>query len=86
MERYYYWLSTPCYVIYPGVHSRFQPVDHEGSLADVRARYHLPDRFILYVGTIEPRKNLPVLIQAFQKAALDDIKLVIGGKKGWMSS
>lgn len=84
MERYYGPLSTPCHVIYPGVHSRFRPVAHESVLADVRTRYNLPARFVLYVGTIEPRKNLPVLIRAYQQAAMTGVRLVIAGKKGWM--
>ena len=90
MEAQYGPLSTPSRVIYPGVHSRFHPVEDDSRLAQVRARYNLPERFVLYVGTIEPRKNLPVLIRAFQQAALEDqaaldgVKLVIGGKKGWM--
>lgn len=84
MERHYGPLATPSRVIYPGVHKRFHPVTDEGLLDGVRARYQLPDRFVLYVGTIEPRKNLPVLLRAFQQAAVEGVKLVIGGKKGWM--
>lgn len=90
MEAQYGPLATPSRVIYPGVHSRFHLVADDRLLAQVRARYNLPERFVLYVGTIEPRKNLPVLIRAFQQAALEDqvaiedAKLVISGKKGWM--
>lgn len=84
MEAQYGLLATPSRVIYPGVHSRFHPVKDERLLAQVRARYNLPERFVLYVGTIEPRKNLPVLIRAFQQAAVESVKLVIAGKKGWM--
>lgn len=90
MESYYGPLPTLSRVIYPGVHSRFRPIKDENLLVAIRARYQLPARFMLYVGTIEPRKNLPVLIRAFQQASLEDpaalagVKLVIGGKKGWM--
>ncbi|MBX3052101.1 MAG: glycosyltransferase family 4 protein [Caldilineaceae bacterium] len=84
MEAQYGPLSTPSKVIYPGVHSRFHPATDGRWLAQVRARYGLPQRFVLYVGTIEPRKNLPFLIRAFQQAALEGAKLVISGKKGWM--
>lgn len=50
----------------------------------VQARYHLQPQYLLYVGTIEPRKNLPVLFSALQQANLPDLKLVVVGKKGWL--
>ncbi len=52
----------------------------------VRALYSLGDApFILHVGTLEPRKNLPFLVRAFAQAKtrLGPTKLVITGKKGW---
>ncbi len=84
MERYYGPLTTPCHVIYPGAHNRFRPVTDAVVLAAARTRYRLPARFVLYVGTIEPRKNLPALMRAFQQVKVEGVKLVIGGKKGWM--
>jgi len=45
----------------------------------------LPDRYILFVSTIEPRKNLPVLLDAFQQIDYDGA-LVIVGKIGWKSA
>ncbi len=58
----------------------FRPVPY----SKIRKRYGLEGPFVLYVGTLEPRKNLITLVRAF--AALDDpgLKLVIAGKKGWM--
>ncbi len=53
----------------------------------VSAKYNLPDDYILYVGTIQPRKNLETLIEAFNRLKQDrDIphKLVIVGRKGWL--
>lgn len=53
----------------------------------VSAKYNLPDDYILYVGTIQPRKNLGTLIEAFNLLKQDrDIshKLVIVGRKGWL--
>ena len=50
-------------VIYEGVDPKFTPITDPDRLAQVRAKYHLPDRFILHVGTIEPRKNLPLLFE-----------------------
>lgn len=42
--------------------------------------------YILYVGTLQPRKNIPVLIKAFKAfhTTYPDFKLIIAGKKGWM--
>lgn len=71
-------------VIYEGVNPRFRPASPE-TIAAVRARYGLPERFILYVGTIEPRKNLTTLLEAFHHLlATYDLRLVIVGKKGWL--
>lgn len=51
-------------------------------VAEAKRRYGLPDRYILWTGTIEPRKNLPRLLEAFKR--LDtDIPLVLAGPKGW---
>jgi len=71
-------------VIYEGVNPRFRPASPE-TIAAVRARYNLPEHFILYVGTIEPRKNLTALLEAFHYLlATHDLRLVIVGKKGWL--
>lgn len=59
----------------------------ESATRKVLARYNLPADYILYVGTIQPRKNLATLIEAFhlfkRKANLPH-KLVIVGRKGWL--
>ncbi len=75
-------------VVYGGVNSRFQPASIS-EIEHVRTRYHLPERYILFVGSIEPRKNLKALLAAFsaikqQREAIDSIKLVIAGKRGWL--
>jgi glycosyltransferase involved in cell wall biosynthesis len=76
-------------VIYPGVSSRFR----SASTAIVRQKYGLPDRFILSASTIEPRKNLITLLEAFaasteqtgdRRPAARGWKLVVAGKKGWL--
>jgi glycosyltransferase involved in cell wall biosynthesis len=73
-------------VIPEGVEARFRPdVDRE-AISIVRHRYALPDRFILSVGTIEPRKNLGTLVDAY--AALrprhPEVGLVLAGSRGWL--
>jgi glycosyltransferase involved in cell wall biosynthesis len=47
----------------PGV---FQPVHDAARLQEVRARYKLPEQFILWAGQIESRKNVARLLQAFR--------------------
>lgn len=52
----------------------------------VRSGYHLPPRFMLVAGTLEPRKNLACLMQAYldcREVGLDLPALVIAGRKGW---
>ena len=73
-------------VIHLGVDPRFQPVTHD--LQDqVRVRYQLPDRFILSVGTLEPRKNLITLLEAYHvlRSEGSNVSLVIAGGRGWRS-
>ena len=71
-------------VIYLGVSKDFRPI----KTAKVKEKYKLPRNFILYFGTIEPRKNLILLIKAFEalknKFLIPDLKLVIAGAKGWL--
>jgi len=56
-------------------------VDVPPSSADrVRRNHHLPDEFVLFVGTVEPRKNLSRLAEAMESV---DLPLVIAGAEGW---
>jgi glycosyltransferase involved in cell wall biosynthesis len=55
--------------------------------AEIRDKYGLPTDYILYVGTIQPRKNLDTLTEAYKILKRDrgiDCKLVIVGRKGWL--
>ncbi len=65
----------------------FRPIRNPAVLEGVRRRHGLPQRFILFVGTLEPRKNLVRLIEAFRTArergTLDDLALVLAGRRGW---
>jgi glycosyltransferase involved in cell wall biosynthesis len=72
-------------VVYNGVDARFRPLD-AASVAAERARLALPERFILTVGTLEPRKNHLNLIRAFAQlaGAEPDLALVVGGRRGWL--
>jgi glycosyltransferase involved in cell wall biosynthesis len=74
-------------VIYEAAQSIYSPIRDQEVLGRIHKKYHLPEQYILFVGTIEPKKNLPTLIRAFQslieqyKAEAD---LVIVGKAGWL--
>jgi len=71
-------------VIHNGVDDRFRTVTDEEAEA-CRERHGLPDRFFLYFGTLEPRKNLVRLVEAFSLVADSDASqhLVLAGRVGW---
>jgi glycosyltransferase involved in cell wall biosynthesis len=75
-------------VISEAAHPLFTPVNNPTTLDHVRAKYNLPNDFILFVGTIEPRKNLPTLLRAFKRLR-DNYKsktvLAIAGNRGWLA-
>lgn len=52
-------------------------------IAQVRAKYALPDEYLLFVGTLEPRKNLPRLLDAHEQLGSLAPPLVIAGAAGW---
>lgn len=72
-------------VIYEAADARFQPQPPD-VIAAARTRYRLPDRYLLAVGTIEPRKNLGRLLRAFERLRAEKLTdaLVIVGKRGWL--
>lgn len=62
----------------------FRPPER-GTLERFRAARGLPEQFILYVGTLEPRKNLTTLLEAYAELARDhELPLIVGGGKGWL--
>jgi glycosyltransferase involved in cell wall biosynthesis len=76
------------HVVHEAAAPSFQPIRDRAVLDRVRQRYDLAERFILYVGTIEPRKNLPKLIEGFanrRKNGQLPHQLVCAGPYGWLS-
>ncbi len=63
-------------------HENFRPNLSVDKLRDVRNTYSLPGDYILFVGTVEPRKNLSRVIEAFEQVN-EPVSLVIAGKLGW---
>ena len=87
-------------VIYSGVGEEYKQITNldliesktieAKRLNEVKQKYNLPDNFILYLGTIEPRKNIEGIIKAYNQLRIDnseleDVKLIIVGGKGWKS-
>lgn len=74
-------------VLHLGVDPKFSPSDQPIPSAEFTS-FRLPSRYILAVGTVEPRKNYVRLIKAFDAIAsqIDDrIHLVIAGQRGWLA-
>jgi glycosyltransferase involved in cell wall biosynthesis len=73
-------------VVYEAVSPRFRADQDKKSLAKLRQKYGLEKPFFLFVGTLEPRKNLPRLIQVLHrlwKNGLIEQDLVLAGGEGW---
>ena len=75
------------HLAYPAVNPTFARVTDAATLERVRNAYRLPERFVLYLGTLEPGKNLPCLIRAYSamKRARPNLAqhLVLAGAHGW---
>jgi glycosyltransferase involved in cell wall biosynthesis len=90
VERYYGISPSRVDVVYPGVDDDFRPYQARdaadaAALAQFRARHHLPERIILYLGTLEPRKNVDRLVHAYSRLVAQGLPhhLVLAGGKGW---
>jgi glycosyltransferase involved in cell wall biosynthesis len=86
--RYYGIDPERVHVVYEAAAPQFQRVEDSETLAALRQRYGLAARFVLYVGTIEPRKNLPTLLHAFARCRDRyrlEHQLVFAGPYGWLS-
>ena len=83
LVQHYGLLPDKVDVIHNGVDASFRslPVDQ---VAAFRARAGLPDRFVLFVGTLEPRKNVARLIEAYARLPKERPPLMLVGGKGWL--
>lgn len=77
-------------VIYEASDPAYRPISDHSLLRETRARYGLAERpYIVFVSTIEPRKNLPTLLRAMRRllddySAVSDVTLAVAGEKGWL--
>ena len=67
--------------------NKFYPIDNFSVSDELKKRYGIPERYYLYLGTLEPRKNISRLIEAYHAALEKEPSLpmlVIAGGKGWL--
>jgi glycosyltransferase involved in cell wall biosynthesis len=86
--RHYGLADDRVHVVTEAAAPEFHRIRDVAALETVRQRYGLADRFVLYVGSIEPRKNLRLLLEAFAlraRRAEFPHKLVCVGPYGWLS-
>ncbi len=83
IHKYYGTSGEKIRVLYPGVDQPF--VD---DISIVRHKYNLPERYFLFIGTLQPRKNISRLVQAYtlwrKQHPKDPTALVLAGGKGWL--
>jgi glycosyltransferase involved in cell wall biosynthesis len=69
------------------VNAVFHSNPNDSTKNEIKKKYNLLSPFALFVGTLEPRKNIPTLIRAFEqlhKSGASDLILVVVGKSGWL--
>ncbi len=80
--------ANKIHVIYLGRDDSLKQVTNPLRLAAVKAKYDLAHRYLLYVGTLQPRKNLARMVEAFERLCsrpqMADVQLVLAGKQGWL--
>ncbi|OGM01373.1 hypothetical protein A2480_02280 [Candidatus Uhrbacteria bacterium RIFOXYC2_FULL_47_19] len=71
-------------VVNPGVDTNFYHPLAIAETADIRKKYGLSEQFVLFLATLEPRKNVIGIIQAFDRADTGETELVLAGGRGWL--
>lgn len=79
LEKYYRVSPSKITVAYPGYDSQiFHPISNKSKIESVLKKYGIDNSYIIYMGTIQPRKNIISLIRAFED--IQGLKLVVVGK------
>ena len=76
------------HVIYPGVSEDFHPIVSKDKIRQILTKYSILDtKYLLYVGAVEPRKNLSLVIEVFSKLIKNNkftgLNFIIAGRAGW---
>ncbi len=77
------------HLIYPGINPLFKPIaPNDAQLAQFKDRHRIAFPYLLALGTIEPRKNIPLVVRAFTALKRDprhaSLRLIIAGRRGWL--
>lgn len=74
-------------VVYPGIDPDLRRVEDQAQIAAVCAKYGIHSPYLLYLGTLQPRKNLVRLVETFAQSGLytEGYVLVLAGKPGWLA-
>jgi glycosyltransferase involved in cell wall biosynthesis len=79
--------ESKIHVVYEGIDSEeYRPLAQDERMDNIKRQYKLPEEFVLFVGTLEPRKNIDGAIRAFKQVTEETGKkfgLVVTGGKGW---
>lgn len=82
IQRHFGVLPERIDVVTPGVGPTYQPLPID-QVEQFRRNHDLPERFILHVGTLQPRKNIPFLLEAVARLGRPEVPLVLVGGRGW---
>lgn len=87
LARFYGTDTAKIDIVYPGAEPDLRRVEDETKIADTLARHGIRSPYLLYLGTLQPRKNLIRLVEAFAASGLHDegYSLVLAGKPGWLA-
>ncbi|HUT31188.1 MAG TPA: glycosyltransferase family 1 protein [Sedimentisphaerales bacterium] len=85
LERNFGLSDSKVRVVYPGIDEIFKVEKDASRCSQIREHYNLPERYVLFVGNIEPKKNVPALLAVHRRLREKGLphKLVIVGKRSW---
>jgi glycosyltransferase involved in cell wall biosynthesis len=86
IHKFYGTAKSKIHIVYPGIGSEYQPAT-KTAIGKLKKKYGLTDGYILHVGTLQPRKNILRLIQAFEllPPGFKQRQLVLAGQSGWLT-
>lgn len=84
LTRFYDTDPAKIEVLYPGIDPTLAPVREAAVITAVCQRYQIPQPYLLYIGTLQPRKNLVRLVEAYAASGVQQ-PLVLAGRLGWLS-